>query len=577
MVVTPEPEPEETEGPDLAITSVTATPTSVQPGDRTTLRATIVNVGAPEETKVIRFYRHTALTENPKTGGRYIGSRTTTLPTDESRTVSGRTRTPTTPGTYYYYACVNAVQGEQDTQNNCSQTPATVTVQQETEVPPVEEPEETPEPTTKPDLTVTDTVSLPLATTQSGDTVTIQAKITNIGDGTAEASRVRVYRHTTKTNNPRQGGARETNTATTSSLSPTAAVSITSTHQAPTVSATTRYYYYVCVDTVSNEQDTANNCSPTPAEVAVRVKPEDPGPPYRDCYELPGRSTPMGGDGLLALPVGFDDPTTCGTITLGGLETTTGERGFVVSGHVIAGATLNDEGTQRIYNFTNTNVLTTHNYNWSTGDFTHFLGKVFRTSTFTFDRTNLDWKVFAADAAFVAYPHPKTPGCPRTWSGDGEDLCLTPGHSDTYLDRVVPLAVRGANGTTHTVVGSREPTDNLAVQAFGSVTGTPKKAVVTDGKSFGSIGDAHYFSYTAIGGSLIGGDSGAPVYTIPNSAGTVNIVGIAKSIAFINGKPAGFHFSSWDDVTQGLDLKPISAPAPGGPSSGSASVSSIAW
>ena len=141
------PQQEPTEGPDLSITNVTATPTSVQPGDRTTLRATIVNVGAPEETKVIRFYRHTALTENPKTGGRYIGSRTTTLPTDESRTVSGRTRTPTTPGTYHYYACVNAVQGEQNTQNNCSQTPATVTVQPETEVPPVEEPEETPEPT----------------------------------------------------------------------------------------------------------------------------------------------------------------------------------------------------------------------------------------------------------------------------------------------------------------------------------------------------------------------------------------------------------------------------------------------
>ena len=58
-------------------------------------------------------------------------------------------------------------------------------------------------------------------------------------------------------------------------------------------------------------------------------------------------------------PVGSDRPTTCGTITLGGLETIAGERGFVVSGHVIAGATRNrnDEGA-RIYNFANTDVLT---------------------------------------------------------------------------------------------------------------------------------------------------------------------------------------------------------------------------
>ena len=460
-----------------------------------------------------------------------------------------------------------------------SATPGTVTVEPEEPVeedtPPVEGPEpeqETPEPepATRPDLAVTETIPLPLATTLSGDTVTIQAKVTNIGDGTAEASRVRVYRHTAKTNNPQQDGTRETNTATTSALSPTNAVSITSTHRAPTVSATTRYYYYVCVDTVSNEQDTDNNCSSTPAEVAVRVKPEDPGPPYESCYDIPERSTPMGGDGFLAWPVGLNDhPTTCGTITLGGLETVTGERGFVVSGHVIAGATLNDEGSQRIYDFANTDVLTGHNYNWSTGNSTHFLGKVFRVSTFTL-RTDLSLdsnvKVYAADAAFVAYPHSKTPGCPRTWSGDGEELCLTPGYSDTYLDRVVPLTVRGANGATHTVIGSKEPTDGLAVQAFGSVSGTPKKAVATGSKYFGSIGDAHYFSYAAIGdASIIHGDSGAPVYTTPNSAGAVNIVGILEGMVFRNGKPAGFNFSSWDDVTQGLGLKPISAPAPSGP------------
>ena len=338
VVVEPEEEPEAeqepTEGPDLAITNITATPTTVQPGNRTTLRATIVNVDAPEETRVIRFYRHTTQTENPRTGGRRIGNRTTTLPTDASRTVSGRTRTPTTPGTYYYYACVATIQGEQDTQNNCSQTPATVIVQAE-EVSELETPEEEPEETPQqyPDLSVTDTIPLPLATTQSGDTITIQTTITN--NGTAPASEtIRVYRHERETANPRQGGFRETNTATTGTLAPTATVSVTSTHRAPTVSALTHYYYYVCVDTATNEQNTRNNCSPTPATIVVRVKPEDPGPPYAGPFFIPQRSTPMGGDVMRSW---FYGNYSAGTITLGGLETVADERGFVVSAHVVAG------------------------------------------------------------------------------------------------------------------------------------------------------------------------------------------------------------------------------------------------
>ena len=306
IIVTPEPEEEETEEgtPDLAITSVTATPTSVQPGARVTLRATIANVEAPEETRVIRFYRHTTQTGNPRIGGTNIGSRSTLLPTGASRTVSGGTRTPTTPGTYYYYACVNALQGEQDTQNNCSETPATVTVQEEDVQPEVPEPEtpEEPEGTPQqyPDLSVTDTIPLPLITIQSDDTLTIQATVTNEGTVPTGAT-IHVYRHTRTTNNPQRGGVREANTATIDTLDPAKTVSVTSTHRAPTVSAPTQYHYYVCVS-APNEQNTVNNCSPNPATVTVRPKPEDPGPPYRNCFEIPERSTPMGGDALLVLP-----------------------------------------------------------------------------------------------------------------------------------------------------------------------------------------------------------------------------------------------------------------------------------
>ena len=545
-------EPEEpTEGPDLAITTITATPTTVQPGNRTTLRATIKNTDAPEETRIVTFYRHTNQTETPRTGGRRIGTRSTILPTNASRTVSGRTRTPTTPGTYHYYACVTPVQGEQDTTNNCSKTPATVTVQvEEIETPPVEEPEvpeeETPEPeqdpTTKPDLVVTDTVSLPLATTQSGDTVTIQTTVTNSGTAPAGTT-IRVYRHTRETSNPRQGGTRETNTATTGTLAPAATVSVTSTHRAPTVSAPTHYYYYVCVDTVPNEQNTNNNCSPNPATVIVRVKPEDPGPPYRTCYRVPERSTPMGGDRMFTQPIGRDFIAQCGTITLGGLETTDGTRGFVASAHVIAHSTAP-------FDYTNTDIPVGYrkdeNYKLQ-----HLLGTVFRMPTLYTEGTT---QTISVDAAFVAYPHPKTPGCSLTWSGDGEEFCLSVGASDTYIDRLVPLTVRGANGASHTVVGSKEPTADLAVQAFGSVSGVPIKGTTTGHRMLTqNITDKNYaYNYVTVGDSGRAGDSGSPVYTTPDAAGNVHIVGIAVGLA-----RGGITFDAWSDIAEEFDLKPI--------------------
>ena len=552
-----EPEEEETvDIPDLSIPNMTTANTSVQPGDRIAIRITLKNEHAPTATNLVRVYRHTSETENPRQGGVPVISGRPRLQENSSRTVIARTTVPITPATYYYYACIASVQGEQDTANNCSPS-VTVTVQQKTDTPPVEtpeeeEPEEEPEeeePTTHPDLSVADTVSLPLATVQSGDTITIQTTVTNTGDASA-AAQISVYRHTRKTNNPRQGGRRETNTATTDTLAPGTTVSVTSTHRAPTVSRTTHYHYYVCVDTDSNEQNTADNCSENPATIVVRIKPEDAGPPYEHCYNIPERSTPMGGDAMVVQPIELGTVILCGTITLGGLETTDGTRGFVGSGHVIANVfrALGYEDWT-----TNTDALIGHSQN-ERQQLQHLLGKVFRTPAFRTEGNNR--RVFIADAAFVAYPHPKTPGCSLTWSGDGEEFCLTAGKSDVYLDRVVPLTVRGENGTAHTVIGSQEPTADLAVQLFGSVSGTPHKGIVTGNRLLSQTPGENYYNYVygivTAGDRTIGGDSGAPVYTTPNAAGTVDIVGIITGLI-----PGAIAFASWSDVTQALDLKPI--------------------
>ena len=392
---------------------------------------------------------------------------------------------------------------------------------------------------------------------QSSYIITVQAKITNTGTAPAETETVRIYRHVRKTNNPKTGGTREQGTAATGTLATGNAVTITSTHTAPTVSETKRYYYYVCVDTLPDEQNTDNNCSPTPAEVVVRVKSEDPGPPYESCFHAPERSTPMGGDAMGIYP--FDDDEvegSCGTITLGGLETVTGEQGFVASAHVVAFRRTLDKTVPNFNDYTSTDAFVGHNETASRGKYLieYFLGKVFKMPGF---RTEGEKKVINVDAAFVAYPHPKTPGCSLTWSGDEEEFCLDPGHSD-YIERLVPLTVRGKNGKTHKVIGSKEPTVGLDVQMTGSVSGTLTNRTVNKGRTLSGHRDHYEYVYIARanGDSSTGGDSGSPVYTVPDSAGNVHIVGISGG-AVITSRWMGNFFGSWDDVVKGLDLKPI--------------------
>ena len=73
------------------------------------------------------------------------------------------------------------------------------------------------------------------------------------------------------TTDPQRIGTREPNaTVTGTLLVPNASVSVTVETTAPAVSASTTYYYYVCVDLVEDESQGHNNCSGTPASVTVQ-------------------------------------------------------------------------------------------------------------------------------------------------------------------------------------------------------------------------------------------------------------------------------------------------------------------
>ena len=149
---------------------------------------------------------------------------------------------PSTAGTYYYGACVDAVADESDTANNCAAT-VQVTV---------------PEPgaTTAPDLVV-DAPTVNDSSPATGAPFTLSATVRNAGDGESAATTLRFYQSTDGT------------ITTSDTVAGTDAVGWTRrvwelasgrwSLTAPSTAGT--YYYGACVDAVTDESDTTNNCS----------------------------------------------------------------------------------------------------------------------------------------------------------------------------------------------------------------------------------------------------------------------------------------------------------------------------
>ena len=151
---------------------------------------------------------------------------------------------PASAGTYYYRACVDAVTGESSTTNNCSSS-----VQVDVTEPPP------PPPPSAPDLVV----GLPSVTDNSpktGASFTLSATVRNDGDSASPATTLRYYRSTDTTI---IGSDTEVGTDAVGALS-ALGTSVESIDLTAPASAGT-YYDRACVDAVSGESDTTNNCS----------------------------------------------------------------------------------------------------------------------------------------------------------------------------------------------------------------------------------------------------------------------------------------------------------------------------
>ena len=172
---------------------------------------------------------------------------------------------PSSAGTYYYGACVVTVSGENDTRNNCS-TAVRVTVE-----------------ASAPDLVV-QSASLSVSTLGVGESFTLNATVRNQGAGQSASTTLRYYRSSNATISTRDT---QVGTGEVSRLAPSGTSAESISLSAPSSAGT--YYYGACVESVSGESNTRNNCSKgvdiavkddasTPEEARERLK--ERGIPY---------------------------------------------------------------------------------------------------------------------------------------------------------------------------------------------------------------------------------------------------------------------------------------------------------
>ena len=242
-------------GPDLAVQSPSVNASSAEPGGSFTLSVFVSNQGAVEaESTTLRYYHSTDSTISG--GDTEVG--TDTVSSLRANGISRESVDLTAPldiGTNYYGACVDSVEGESDTENNCSSSVA-VTV--------------TGGSLTAPDLVV-QSPSVNISIVEPGGSFTLSATVSNQGVGATASTTLRFFR---STDSAISTADTQVGTDSVSSLGPNGTSSQSIILTAPSDLGT--YYYGACVDAVVDESSTENNCS---SDVAVTVATATSGSP----------------------------------------------------------------------------------------------------------------------------------------------------------------------------------------------------------------------------------------------------------------------------------------------------------
>ena len=224
--------------PDLVVESPEVSTSAVVPEASFTLSATVRNQGAGRSASTtLRYYRSSDSTIS--TGDTEVGTDSVFgLSGGGSGLESIRLTAPTSPGTYYYGACVEPVSEESEPGNNCSAgVPLTVTLA------PV------------PDL-VAESPEVSSSAVVPEASFTLSATVRNQGAGRSDSTTLRYYRSSDSTIS-----TSDTEVGTDSVFGLSGGGSgLESIRLTAPVSPGT-YYYGACVEPVSGESDTGNNCS----------------------------------------------------------------------------------------------------------------------------------------------------------------------------------------------------------------------------------------------------------------------------------------------------------------------------
>ncbi len=229
-------------GPDLVVDAPTVSNSNLDPGASFTLNAAVRNQGnSPSASTTLRYYRSadsTIYTDDTPVGTDSVGGLAASVTSSESISLTA----PSSAGTYYYGACVDAVNGESNTGNNCSVAVRVIVAG-------------------APDLVV-QSASASDNSPDAGASFTLRATVRNQGGSPSPSTFLRYYRSSDQdiTTEDTQVGTEDPVGSLAASVTSNESISLT----AP--SSAGIYYYGACVQPFQNESNKDNNCS-----IAVRV------------------------------------------------------------------------------------------------------------------------------------------------------------------------------------------------------------------------------------------------------------------------------------------------------------------
>ena len=230
-----------TRAPDLVVESASVDDDTPDAGASFTLSATVRNRGDGQSAATtLRYYQSSNSTisdADTEVGTDPVGGLTASATSAESTALTA----PSSAGTYYYGACVDAVTGESSTSNNCSDgINVKVADSGGNEAA---------------DLVV-ESASVDDDTPDAGTSFTLSATVRNRGDGQSQATTLRYYR---SSNSRISSTDAEVGTDPVGGLVSGATSRESITLTAP--SSAGMYYYGACVDSVTGESSPSNNCS----------------------------------------------------------------------------------------------------------------------------------------------------------------------------------------------------------------------------------------------------------------------------------------------------------------------------